>query len=289
LICSWAQHLFQEGQYNQAFDKFFEALKYNEENDEIYYELGKCNYYIKSFQDSISHFKRAITIKPQESNYYFGLGCAYDEFGSVKNAKIAFYDAININPMNIKARIAYAISLTKELEYAQAIEQFLEVLKSIPDNADTLYNLALCYELVGDIERAIKYYKQAIDIDNEHREANHNLELLLGEKYIPEGASIPQDNIQEEIIEEEPEPVKQDSIVEVEAVEEPIETSKETVEELENQENISEETIELQESPQENSNEENTANMEVSMFAEPENANATEIDPDIKYDTDFLN
>ena len=59
--------------------------------------------------------------------------------------------------MNIKARIAYAISLTKELEYAQSIEQFSEVLKYIPDNADTLYNLALAYELVGDVERAIKF------------------------------------------------------------------------------------------------------------------------------------
>lgn len=185
LICAWAQDLFKKGQYNQAFDKFFEALKYNEENDEVYFQLGKCNYYIKSFQDSIAHFKRAIAIKPQESMYYFGLGCAYDESGSTKLAKNAFYDAININPMNTQARIAYAISLTKELEYAQSIEQFNIVLKNIPNNADTLYNLALAYELVGDIERAIKYYKQAIDNDNNHKEAKRNLELILGEEYIP--------------------------------------------------------------------------------------------------------
>ncbi|MBQ8848066.1 MAG: tetratricopeptide repeat protein [Candidatus Gastranaerophilales bacterium] len=185
LISAWAQDLFKKGQYNQAFDKFFEALKYNENNDDVYFQLGKCNYYIKSFQDAIAHFKRAISIKPQESRYYFGLGCAYDETGSTKNAKIAFYDAINIDPMNIQARIAYAISLTKELEYAQSIEQFSEVLKYIPDNADTLYNLALAYELVGDIERAIKFYKKAIDNDNNHKEANHNIELLLGEPYQP--------------------------------------------------------------------------------------------------------
>lgn len=185
LICSWAQDLFKKGQYNQAFDKFFEALKYNEENDEVYWQLGKCNYYIKSFQDSIAHFKRAISIKPQESMYYFGLGCAYDEMGNTKNAKMAFYDAININPMNTQARIAYALSLTKELEYAQSIEQFNIILKSIPNNADTLYNLALAYDLVGDAERAIKFYKQTLDNDPNHKEAKHNLELLLGEEYNP--------------------------------------------------------------------------------------------------------
>ena len=87
--------------------------------------------------------------------------------------------------------------LTKELEYAQAIEQFLEVIKYVPNNSDTLYNLALCYELVGDIERAIKYYKLAIDNDNNHKEANHNLELILGEKYIPPAQIAPQEAPQE--------------------------------------------------------------------------------------------
>jgi tetratricopeptide (TPR) repeat protein len=88
--------------------------------------------------------------------------------------------------MNTQARIAYAISLTKELEYAQSIEQFNNVLKYIPNNADTMYNLALAYDLVGDIERAIKHYKQALDIEPKHKEARHNLELLLGEPYNPE-------------------------------------------------------------------------------------------------------
>lgn len=183
LICSWAQDLFKKGQYNQAFDKFFEALKYNEENDEVYYQLGKCNYLIKSFQDSIAHFKRAIAIKPQESQYYFGLGCAYDELGQTKSAKNAFFDALNINPTNIKARLAYALALTKELEYAQSIEQFNIALKQIPHDADTLYNLALAYDLIGDVERAIKFYKYAIDNEPKHKEAKHNLELLLGEPY----------------------------------------------------------------------------------------------------------
>ncbi len=183
LICAWAEDLFKKGEYNQAFDKFFEALKYDEENDEVYYQLGICNYHIKSFQDAIAHFKRAIAIKPQESRYYFGLGCAYDDMGSVKNAKSAFFDAINIDPMNAEARIAYAITLTKELEYAKSIEQFLEVLKYIPDDADTHYNLALAYELVGDVERAIKYYRKALELNNKHVEAKHNLELILGEPY----------------------------------------------------------------------------------------------------------
>jgi len=198
LTAAWAQNLYDEGDYNHAFDKFFEALKFDEENDDVYYKLGKCNYYIKSFQDAVSHFKHAITLKPQNSQYYFALGCAYDEMGSNKNARTSFYDAINIEPTNIKARIAYAISLTKELEYAKAIEQFSEILKFIPTNADTLYNLALYYELVGDYERAIRFYKEAIDNDPEHKEAKHNIQLLTGETYESAKAIVNSENKQDE-------------------------------------------------------------------------------------------
>ncbi len=207
LICAWACDLFKKGEYNQAFDKFFEALKYDEENDEVYYELGRCNYYIKSFQDSIAHFKRAISIKPQMSRYYYGLGCAYDEMGSTKGAKSSFQDAVNIDPMNLSARRAYAISLTKELEYAQSIEQFIEIVKQAPDDADTIYNLALAYELVGDIERAIKNYKKALSVAPNHKEAKHNLELLLGEEYVIETQEEEQEIVettqQEPVFEEE--------------------------------------------------------------------------------------
>lgn len=183
MICSWALDLFQKGEYSQAFDKFFEALKYDEENEEVYYQLGRCNFHIKSFQDAASHFKKAISIKPQESRFHYGLGCVYDEMVSLKEAKNEFQEAINLNPNHIPSKIAYAITLTKELKYAQSAEKFREILTLIPDDADTTYNLALACELVGDIDTAIEYYKKAISLNKNHVEARHNLSLILGEEY----------------------------------------------------------------------------------------------------------
>lgn len=180
VIANWALDMFNKGEYNNAFDKFYESLKYNPDNAEIYFKLGKCNCEIKSFQDAIGHFKRAISIAPQNSKYYFGLGWAFDELGDSKNAKAAFFDAISINPLDIRARKAYAISLTKELEYESAIEQFKEILLSEPNDADTAYNLALAYEIQGEIDLAKENYKKAIQMTGTHSEAEHNLALLEG-------------------------------------------------------------------------------------------------------------
>ena len=44
-----------------------------------------------------------------------------------------------------------------------------------------MYNLALAYELTGDKENALQYYKNALSLQPQHEEAKHNLELLNSE------------------------------------------------------------------------------------------------------------
>ena len=65
----------------------------------------------------------------------------------------------------------------------------------------------MAYELVGDIERAIKNYKKALSVVPNHKEAKHNLELLLGEEYIIETQEEEQEIVetmqQEPVFEEE--------------------------------------------------------------------------------------
>ena len=45
----------------------------------------------------------------------------------------------------------------------------------------TMYNLALAYEILGEKENAHTYYKKALEVQPEHQEAAHNLELLDAE------------------------------------------------------------------------------------------------------------
>ena len=66
-----------------------------------------------------------------------------------------------------------------------------------------MYNLALAYELVGDNERAIKFYKKALDVEPEHKEAKHNLELILGEPYSPNEAIEYIEEIQDDILDKD--------------------------------------------------------------------------------------
>ncbi len=180
IIINWGSELINEGDYGNAFDKLFLAIKYDEANPDIYYKLGTANFHAKSFDDAIANFQRAISLAPQESDYYIALGYAYDEIGDSRAARNAFTDAININSDNIKAYSAMAMCLSKEQNYKTAIKNFKIVLEKIPDDPDANYNCALSYELGGDKDSAIYYYEKALEAAPGHVEARHNLALLTG-------------------------------------------------------------------------------------------------------------
>lgn len=182
LIGAWGDSLLAIGNYSEAFNKFMLALQYDEHNPDIYYKLGMANYSAKSYNDAIANLKRAIALTPQESNYYLMLGHIFEDLGDTRNSQSSFKDAININPLNVKAHNALAMSYAKEHNYLVALKQFERVLEFNPDDPDVNYNYALTHELNGDKDNAIKYYRKTLKETPNHLEAMHNLKLLLGDK-----------------------------------------------------------------------------------------------------------
>lgn len=182
LIGAWGDSLLAIGNYSEAFNKFMLALQYDEHNPDIYYKLGMANYSAKSYNDAIANLKRAIALTPQESNYYLMLGHIFEDLGDTRNSQSSFKDAININPLNVKAHNALAMSYAKEHNYLVALKQFERVLEFNPDDPDVNYNYALTHELNGDKDNAIKYYRKTLKEMPNHLEAMHNLKLLLGDE-----------------------------------------------------------------------------------------------------------
>jgi|GEM_PF-1320811 len=186
LVVMWAESLFKQGDYTKAFDKYIQAIKYNDENPEVYYKFGVSNLKIKSLNDAMAHFKRAITLNPEEPRYHYALGCANDEIGNLKAAKSSFEDAFVRDRENSKYMSALAIAMAKQYANLEtSIELFKNVIVKSPNDADALYNLALAYDMLESRDEAIKYYKRAVQVMPNHTEARHNLSILLGYEFNP--------------------------------------------------------------------------------------------------------
>ena len=178
ILAEEAMYLLNQGKTSQAFDKFAEAIKYNNENAEIYYKLAKANCSIKNFSEAIKQCKRAVELAPEISLYYETLADIYYELENYIEAQKMYKEAISINPKNPRAQALLGIIQSKNRDYENALKSLEIAVNLDPENVDIRYNLALAYEVAGKIDEAKEEYQKVLELDFNHKEARNNLKLL---------------------------------------------------------------------------------------------------------------
>lgn len=132
--------LHQEGKLEDAENAYFEALKLDNKNAEVYNLIGVLKLQKGELESAIEYIEEAIKISP-ETYFYETLFQAY-----IRNN-----------------------------EFEKIIENEQEVIKRFPKNFSLLFNLALAYKNLNKNIRAIQYYEKALDIDPTSYQAWFNL------------------------------------------------------------------------------------------------------------------
>jgi len=111
-----AEKLFKEGKYSQAQPVFESYLKNNPYHLKTLEYLGDIASQNKTWDKSISYYKKLKSIKPNEANYYYKYGGALamkslevskiKALGMIGEVKTSFEKAIALNPKHIEARWA---------------------------------------------------------------------------------------------------------------------------------------------------------------------------------------
>ncbi|MEA5521131.1 MAG: photosystem I assembly protein Ycf3 [Limnoraphis robusta] len=94
---------------------------------------------------------------------------------------------LKILPTNQKAKEAFAyyrdgMSAQGDGEYAEALDNYYEALKLEDDPYDRsyiLYNIALIHTSNGEHEKALEYYRQAIDLNPRMPQALNNVAVIF--------------------------------------------------------------------------------------------------------------
>jgi tetratricopeptide (TPR) repeat protein len=186
-------HYFRLADYDQAIIEFNRSIEQNPKHIDSHYYLGFCylykgndayqsgrignaySYYRKSYSVSdtvIDLIKEKIAEDGPSYNQYFRLGYIYEIRSAVpfvKEYDLAqeYYEkALEFAEPYLKPSVFLRIGLLwyNQEKYEEAIQYLEEGREISSGDINLLYYLGLCYEKIGDSEKAVYYFNELIDI-----------------------------------------------------------------------------------------------------------------------------
>jgi Flp pilus assembly protein TadD len=200
-----SRELIGRGLYEVALVQLEEARKKSSAKREIYHLMGMCHLGLSKWNDAREDFNRALSLDPKYAPAHNGLGLVYDREGLSETAWESYAKAIALNPARADFHCNLGYSKLKAGRYREAEKHFRESLALNPDFKAARNNLALCcglqkrydealallrqsvspaeaynnlgvlYQMNGDMESAVRCYKEALKINNALNQAKENL------------------------------------------------------------------------------------------------------------------
>lgn len=182
--------LMKQGKFEEAKDKFLQALRIDPFNADALNNLGILYFNLKDYDKSIKYFSEAIKRNSSFADAYYNLGNTYYKLGELyrnisyfQNAIENYRKVVSLNPNHKSAYYNMANAYFMIEDYKTAIEYYK---KADMTNIKTLKNIALSYYNLAIMEdhkdSAVEYLKEAIKYDKTLKEAYYMLGKIVYEK-----------------------------------------------------------------------------------------------------------
>ncbi len=161
--------------YNDAINSYREALLYLPNNPIIYINIAMAYAAINDDEKALAYFNCGIKL---DKFHHYGYTCRGEYLFSRKkfndsiidlNESIFLYK-YNSLAYNIRGWCNMALNLPEN-----SVSDFLEVIKLRPFSPDSYNNAGYAYEQAGELDNAIFYYKKALELDPEYKQAEINI------------------------------------------------------------------------------------------------------------------
>ncbi|MEM1138117.1 MAG: tetratricopeptide repeat protein, partial [Bacteroidota bacterium] len=165
--------------FETALEHQKEALKYDKQFSEAYYDLGIIYYSISDYSKAIKNTLKAIEGGYRKSKVYYILGLAYEKKKNWVHASNAFKNTIAIEDGFINAYLPFVNCLVKEKKYKQGIDLLNTYADIFPlsIDADFFYLSGICHLGMEETNQAEDFFKQCISEDMECSLAYYGLSI----------------------------------------------------------------------------------------------------------------
>jgi len=188
--------LYQENKYAEAIETWQKGLSLIPDDAEVYNFMGVAQHKRGKILGAISEFKKAVSLKEDYYQAYNNLG--YMEFllNNYQSALDNFIHAVQINPdfepalknkklteKIIQRKLSKSVfemaeKAAKDVDYADQVKKYKEVLSIDSTYAKAHNNIAVAYYYEGSIDSSYYHLSQAIKYEKDYPEAINNLGYL---------------------------------------------------------------------------------------------------------------
>jgi protein O-mannosyl-transferase len=140
-----------EADYAGAVPTCTEAITLNPNLADPYNALGVACFHLEKREEAKLNFEKAIALNPQSDQAYFNLGEWFLKEMKWRQAAAAYQRTLAVNPLYYRARqrLGY-IYLEKLHQPDQAVAQFQELVKLMPNSDQAYYLLAQAFLAAND-------------------------------------------------------------------------------------------------------------------------------------------
>ncbi len=147
--------------FAKALEFFEKALELNPEHSQIYNNLGTCYVSTNDLNRAYESFLKASEYNPDNSITYFNIASILQMQGKHEEACVFFKKAYVLDPQD-NYLTALALSEVKSNKIQDAITHYKTLAAHHPEKPNFQYNLASCYEVVGEYASAIAILAQLV-------------------------------------------------------------------------------------------------------------------------------
>jgi tetratricopeptide (TPR) repeat protein len=186
------------GRFPEAETLYRRAIGLGAPYADTYYNLGVTLRSLGKLGEAETVLVQAVGMNPGNAGIWFNLAWIYEQQGRLEPAEKAYYDTLRANPAYVEPRINLAALLVRRERYAEALEQAETAQRYAPSHPAVLYltgdillkmrryadavqtfeklasiqpahplvhtSLGLCFEGLGDQDRARAHFRSAIEV-----------------------------------------------------------------------------------------------------------------------------
>ena len=183
-IIAEASKYFEKKDYKKAIDSY---LKINPATVDSMLGVAASYQAINDIDNAIEYYKKALELKPIDSDIAYYIATLYGEKEDFENAKIYLQKSVTFNKNNADA-VAYlksindaevsnllndAISKYEANNYEEGLLEFNQVLKNDPNNSYALYYRGMIYDSQEKRKEAISDLSRAYDLNKDFSICNY--------------------------------------------------------------------------------------------------------------------